>query len=157
MRIATVFIAFLLLAGTAYSQTPNISSFGWLAGCWERGDKAKNLLISEQWMSPAGTSILGMGRTVKDGKTVDFEFVRIEIADKDVFYIAKPKANTAETGFKLIASDERSATFENLEHDFPQRIIYRLEGTEKLFARIEGTTKGKLKGIDFPMTRVKCS
>jgi hypothetical protein len=33
--------------------------------------------------------------------------------------------------------------FENLNHDFPQRIIYWREGESTLHARIEGSIKGK--------------
>lgn len=32
--------------------------------------------IQEQWIKPAGESMLGMGRTIRDGKTVFTEFYR---------------------------------------------------------------------------------
>jgi hypothetical protein len=46
--------------------------------------------------------------------------------------------------------------FENLQHDFPQRIIYRSLSGDRLAARIEGVRGGLLKGIDYPMKRVNC-
>ena len=46
--------------------------------------------------------------------------------------------------------------FENPQHDFPQRIIYRLEKDGSLLARIEGVNQGREKGINFPMKRAKC-
>ncbi len=46
--------------------------------------------------------------------------------------------------------------FENLQHDFPQRIAYSLEGGTTLNARIEGMRNGSLRVIAFPMHRVSC-
>ena len=101
--------------------------------------------------------MIGMGRTIKGGKAVDWEFMRIEQRGKDLYYLAKPKENAAETPFKLIRSSASEAVFENPEHDFPQRVIYRLAKSGNLEARIEGTASdGKVKGIDFPMDRKKC-
>ena len=99
--------------------------------------------------------MIGMSRTVKNSKTVGFEFLRIVEDEKGIFYISKPSGNTGETSFKLVKSGANEVVFENSTHDFPQRIIYRLDKTN-LFARIEGTNNGKFMGIDFPMTKAKC-
>ncbi len=140
---------------SAQKVVTEIADFDGMAGCWEQKDVAKKLLISEQWMLPAGTSILGVGRTVKDGKTVDYEFMRVEQRADGIYYVAKPKENNEETAFKLIRSTLNELVFENKAHDFPQRIIYKLMST-KMIARIEGDNKGKFMGIDFPMNKVKC-
>lgn len=34
--------------------------------------------------------------------------------------------------------------------------MYRPDGEQAMVARIEGTMKGKLEGMDFPMKRVRC-
>ena len=44
--------------------------------------------------------------------------------------------------------------FENLQHEFPQRVIYRFEPPVNLKASIEGTRNGALRVIPYPMTRV---
>jgi hypothetical protein len=46
--------------------------------------------------------------------------------------------------------------FENPQHDFPQRIIYKRDGADGLKARIEGESKGKPKAFDYPMQRTQC-
>ena len=142
-----------LVAGQ--NKVTEIGDLDGMAGCWERNDKAKSILVSEQWMKPAGTSILGMGRTVKNGKTTDWEFMRIEQRADGIYFVARPKANTEETVFKLIRSTLNEVVFENKEHDFPQRVIYKLQGI-KMTGRIEGNNNGKFLGIDFPMNKVKC-
>lgn len=45
---------------------------------------------------------------------------------------------------------------EHLEHDFPQRVIYRKAGRNNLFARIEGKINGRDEGEDFRYTRTRC-
>ncbi len=142
-------------SASGQNKVTAIADLRGMAGCWERRDETKNLLISEQWMSPAGTSIFGMGRTVKNGKTADWEFMRIEQRVDGLYFVALPKANKEETAFKLISSTLSEVTFENKEHDFPQRVIYKLNG-KTMTGRIEGNSNGKFLGIDFPMVRVKC-
>lgn len=148
-------IVCMLSPAAGQKKISAIADLSEMAGCWERRDPKKEMLVSEQWMSPAGTSILGMGRTVKKDKTVDYEFMRIEQREDGVYFVAQPKANSEATAFKLISSTHNEVIFENKDHDFPQRVIYRLFGA-KLTGRIEGNSNGKSLGIDFPMDRVDC-
>jgi hypothetical protein len=46
--------------------------------------------------------------------------------------------------------------FENLEHEFPQRVIYRLAAPTQLRASIEGMRNGAFRSIEYPMIRVTC-
>ena len=139
----------------AQKAVTKLGDFDGMAGCWEQRNDTKKLLISEMWMSPAGTSILGMGRTVKNGKTTGWEYMRIEQRDDGIYFVSKPKENAEDTAFKLIRSTLNDVVFENKVHDFPQRVIYKLQGT-KMTGRIEGINNGKFLGIDFPMNKVKC-
>ncbi len=100
--------------------------------------------------------MMGMSRTVKNGKTVEFEFVRlVKETDGSINYVANPSGQQG-ASFTLVSLEGQRAVFENLQHDFPQRIIYHRRTADSLVARIEGTVGGKLKGVDFPMKRVKC-
>ena len=106
-------------------------------------------------MKPGGNMMLGMSHTVVSGTTREFEFMRIvQEENGDIFFIAMPSGQK-ETRFKLIRASDREVRFENLEHDFPQRIIYRRDG-ESLIGRIEGNSKGQEKAVDFPLQRVPC-
>lgn len=100
--------------------------------------------------------MLGMGRTVANGNVREYEFTQIrQDKDGEIFYVAKPSGQE-EGSFKLIKLQNKEAVFENLEHDFPQRVIYRLQADGSLFARVEGTLKGQMRGIDYPYKRAKC-
>jgi hypothetical protein len=156
MKLITTGIFILILSTVLFAQGPfKIENLGWLSGCWASENKDANTSVSEFWTMVAGDSILGVGRTIKNGQTVDYEYMRIAVYDKGIFYIAKPKANTEETSFKLTKLAAAEAVFENPAHDFPQKIIYRRDGTN-LFARVEGNNKGKFMGFDFPMSKTKC-
>ncbi len=152
---AVVNILLFFAASFAQDAKPTIESLSWISGCWEQNDAVKKRFGSEQWMKPLGGSMIGMSRTVRNGKTTGFEFLRIVQDDTGIHYISKPSQNKEETLFKLIKFSVGEVVFENPMHDFPQRIIYRLDKTN-LFARIEGNNNGKAMGIDFPMTRAKC-
>jgi hypothetical protein len=107
-------------------------------------------------MQPAGGTMLGIGRTVKAGKTVEFEFMRIhEAPDGKLLFTAIPSGQTEATFTQLRLSDAE-IVFENPAHDFPQRVIYRRDGDARLVASIEGTRNGKMRSIEFPMRRGQC-
>lgn len=100
--------------------------------------------------------MLGISRTVANGKTVEFEFTQIrQEASGEIFFIAKPSGQPEAT-FKMIKGSANEVVFENPQHDFPQRVIYRRQGDDRLLGRIEGVGKGKEKSVDFPMTRARC-
>ncbi|MEN9864896.1 MAG: hypothetical protein RL748_486 [Pseudomonadota bacterium] len=146
--------ASLMLTALACSANP-FERIGWLAGCW--GAENREAGSGEHWMAPAGGSMLGVGRTVKGGKTVETEFLQIRADDQGKLqYIALPSGQTQATfGEKSFANNE--IVFENLQHDFPQRISYRLSAEHQVLARIEGMRNGKLKGIEYPLKRVACA
>lgn len=138
----------------AQSPKPTINDLFWLAGCWEGNVRGRD--VNEQWMKPAGGVMLGMARTVAQGKTVEFEFTQIrEDKEGSIYYVAKPSGQ-AEASFKLVKWENKEAVFENPQHDFPQRVIYRLQPDGSLFARVEATANGKTRGLDYPYKRAKC-
>lgn len=100
--------------------------------------------------------MLGVARTVKNGRTVEHEFLQIRLnAEGKIVYIAQP-SRQKEATFTATSVSETAVTFENPQHDFPQRISYRALPGDRLAARIEGLRGGSLRGIDFPMKRVPC-
>jgi hypothetical protein len=150
-------ISVLLLSPVSGAQNTNVElkTLSWLAGCWE-GNYSNGRIVSEQWMKPLGNIMMSMSRTVKNDKTINYEFVRLEqFEDGTIKYIAHPSGQQ-EAPFTLIKLDGTKAIFENLQHDYPQRIIYHLVTSDSLLARIEGTVNGKEKGSDYPFKRVKC-
>jgi hypothetical protein len=135
------------------AQADPLQQLGWLGGCWElrRGDRT----TLEMWMPPAGGLMLGASRTTVSGALREFEHVRLRVQDGRVVYTALPSGQR-EASFTSVAVSDSGFTVENLEHDFPQRIIYRRRGADSLVARIEGPGPSGPRGIDFLMRRAAC-
>ncbi|HKT80802.1 MAG TPA: DUF6265 family protein [Vicinamibacterales bacterium] len=72
-----------------------------------------------------------------------------------VAYEAHPSGQAPATFFSTTITDS-SVVFENLEHDFPQRVGYRLDGASRLLAWVEGTAEGRTRRIEFPYQRAAC-
>jgi hypothetical protein len=143
-----------LVGGSCAAAEPDIAKLAWLAGCW-RSESAEAGSL-EQWTPLAGGTMLGMSRTVRQGKTVEFEFLQLRhLPDGTLAFIAMPSGQRTTT-FPLLRLGDEEAVFESLEHDFPQRVVYAREGESKLRARIEGMQNGALRVIEFPMNRVSC-
>ena len=143
-----------VLITNASTQTPTLADLGWMVGDWQTaaGGKTK---VEEHWTTAAGGTMMGLGRTVAGDKTVEFEYLRIEQRAEGVFYVAHPKARCPGTDFKLTRVSATEAVFENPQHDFPQRVGYRREGTG-LVAWIEGARNGQTRRIEFPYRRTRC-
>jgi hypothetical protein len=139
---------------TAWTDSNSVAALAWLAGCWasEGGEPGSG----ELWMPPAGGTLLGISRTVAKGRTVAHEFMQIrEVEVGRLAFVANPSGQ-AQATFPVKSLDERGIVFENPTHDFPQRVIYRLDEAGVLRARIEGIIAGKARAEDFPMRRVRC-
>lgn len=152
LRLFSMCILFSVSFATTGSDTPLPA---WLTGCWEQ--RSENRLYEEQWMAPAAGVMLGMSRMIINERLADSEFLQL-VLDREtnrLSYIALP-SRQARTEFLLVSQEEGRLVFENLQHDFPQRILYSLRG-DTLHARIEGESNGKSRGIDFVMKRVQCA
>ncbi len=135
------------------ANAAGIAELDWLSGCWQSsGGEAGS---EEHWLAPAGGSLLGMGRTVVQGKTVDFEFMRIQQEGGNLVFTAKP-SRKPEASFQMISLQGKRVVFENLQKDFPQRVIYQLKDDGSLLGRIEGKSNEQERTIDFPMQRKNC-
>lgn len=125
------------------TDSPSLADLAWLAGHWVH--QVEGRTSEEIWLPPTGNLMLGVNQTVHDGETRAFEFLRIERRATGSVYLASPGGREP-TPFTLIAHNDMTVTFENPEHDFPQRIIYRREG-DRLHARIEGMADGEQRSM----------
>jgi hypothetical protein len=122
-----------------------LAALSWMVGGWAHDDAGA--LTEEHWLAPRGGTMLGMHRDVKGGRTVGFEYLRIEARADGLVYLASPGGQPA-TPFRAIEVSGDRVVFENKTHDFPQRILYwRSPGA--LHARIEGLQGGKEASMEW--------
>ena len=135
--LLTLCFSNLPTTGHALPPKNTLANLGWMSGSWQTAP-GERVQIEEHWMTPGGTSMLGMSRTISGGRTIEFEYLRLEQRGEEIFYVAHPKARYPGTDFKLTRLSDKEAVFENPEHDFPKRIIYRKGLDGSLTASIDG-------------------
>jgi hypothetical protein len=148
----------LLLAPPARAQPSPLpgdvlARLSWLAGCWQ--SELDEPGSGEQWMAPAGGTMLGMARTLKGGRTVQFEFLQIRESAGGLVLIAQPGGRQA-SSFSATEVTADAVVFERGGADFPQRVAYRRRPDGGIAARIDGQAGGVQRAVDFPLRRVVC-
>ena len=147
-------LSLLTVALAQVPVRPTIERVVWLQGCWAM--ERDGGFVEEQWLAPRASSMLGVGRTTRGTTLVDYELVLIRERGEQLSYEAHP-ANQQPAVFMATTIGERAIVFENLKHDFPQRIGYERRGADRLAAWIEGPQNGQLRRIDFSYERVPCA
>jgi len=140
--------------------TPDpLAAMAWLQGCWRGTVNQRE--FREQWLPPAGGMMIGASHTVMQGKTQDYEYLRLEVQTDGMRYVALPSGQKEATfRFEGAGHDEVNAadvyTFVNTVDGYPQRILYRRGGEGWLYAQVEGTIGGTTRNVTYPMRHVDC-
>jgi len=142
-------VALVFAASAASAQIHRVA---WLAGCWSLTGGER--IVDEQWMAPRVASMQGMSRTVRGDKLLAYEFVMLRERGELLEYEVSPSGQ-ARTVFTSTTVTDSSVVFENLQHDFPQRVAYQRNG-DRLLAWIEGPRNGQMRRIEYPYERVAC-
>ena len=146
-------ITFIFVNSTLAQEKINMEKLEWIIDRW--GNTSDGTSVYESWERVNDSLFKGESKTVKDDKIIFSEKLSIEKIGDNIFYTADVKHNPEPVHFKLINLTDTSATFENPEHDFPQRIIYELRNNTTLYARIEGKVKDKIESSEFIMDRLR--
>jgi len=95
-------------------------------------------------------------RTIKNNKTVFTEYMQISREGETIVMTVYPFIKKG-VAFKLVKLESLEAVFENLLHDFPQRLKYtRQPGPKgKLLVHLEGVADGKKITDDYVFTNEK--
>jgi len=143
------------ISGSAESTAKNqkIDELQWLLGTWinENGEE----FSQETWSQESPTTFTAFSFTQVGKETVFAETMALEQKD-DQLLLTVATANQNEkkpVTFKMISSKKEQFTFENKNHDFPQRIVYANPAKDSLHAWIEGTVNGEQKRVDFSFSR----
>ena len=96
--------------------------------------------------------MVGASLTTSAGRR-SFEFMRIVDTPEGMSYMASPGGRPA-VEFKLRETGDDRVVFENLGHDYPQRISYWKDG-DLLAARIEGNVRGQVRSEEWKYQPVR--
>lgn len=139
----------IVMFGTTQPADTAVGRFGFVEGCWERQSGGET--GRETWRVASDDFLIGTSTTVVAGRVKEFEFLRVESKGGVVSYLAQP-GGAPVTPFVLDpASKPGEATFVNMQHDFPKRVVYRKVGADGLLALIDGGPG--TRAIEYPMKR----
>jgi hypothetical protein len=135
-----------------------LAQLAWLDGCWRGSVNQRE--FREHWMPPRGGMLVGVSQTVMDGKTLDYEYLRIESRPDGVNYVMSPPGKP-EIAYRLadVAPQQGGDvvfTFASAGQDFPQKILYRKSTEGWLYATVEGKVGGADRQVIYPMRRIGC-
>ena len=123
------------------NSPPTIDRVGWIAGTWIGASGTTT--VEERWTPAAGGALLGVGRTLRNGSMVSFEFLCIAERQGGLVYTAMPNARTPATDFMSTTVSAGSVTFENPAHDFPKLIRYARLADGSLETTVGGDAEQK--------------
>jgi hypothetical protein len=139
-------------ASTALAQPTPLDRLAWLAGCWR--SEAADPLVAENWLAPAGGSMVGMTRTVRQRANVAQAFMQIrEIAGGGLVFVNQANGK-GEAVYTLVQATDAAVSFENEGLDFPQRVSYRLDEAGRLHVRLQGPPSAA--GSEAVLARASC-
>ncbi len=136
--------AMWLIASSVSAQ--EIDKLAWMAGTWTQNKDGE--IVQEAWLGPRGKMMTAVNLTTSTKRGATFEFLRIVEGASGLSYLASP-GGKAPVEFKLKTLGEKRVVFENLAHDFPQRVIYWMEADGAMKARIEGEIQGKARVMEW--------
>lgn len=146
---------FFFLFFTSYSQQAK-EEVKWPIGVWQTQGEGGQTMY-EEWNKIADSLYKGESYTMTGNRRQVYENVLLKYVDGKLCYA--PTVTDQNGGkevvfpLKEISEGGKKFVFENLKHDYPQRIIYHFKNETTLDARIEGIVGGKEKFSDFHFTK----
>lgn len=148
MKYTLLIILFAFVS--SFAQDESIKKM--FEGKWKMdSDKSE---IYEEWSIVNDNEIIGSSYIVKAGEKIISENIYIKKFAGYWTYIGIPEGQVP-TLFTLIENTGSKFVFENIEHDYPQRVIYEFHNDSKLTAAIEGEINNELKRKEFHFTLIK--
>ena len=131
---------------TALTIAQEDAIFKLFPGKWKmETDKSE---FFEEWKVVEETELIGKSYSVDNGVYKISEILYLKKFGDQWAYVAVPESQNISL-FALIEYTPKKFTFENNEHDFPQRIIYEFHKDGKMTAAIEGNVNGEFKRKEF--------
>ncbi|HEX2210108.1 MAG TPA: DUF6265 family protein [Longimicrobium sp.] len=155
--LATLALVAAVTPSAARAQEADpVSRLAFMAGCW-RGDAGVDRTIEETWTAADSDVMLATTRYLDDntGRTRGWEFSRV-VADSAGITLFPAPLGREQGRFRMAPSSSAGeARFEDPEHDYPKRIIYRRMNDHTLAVQLDGG-EGDREALELRLERVPC-
>ncbi|MFV8270935.1 DUF6265 family protein [Flavobacterium sp. GT2N3] len=137
------------------NEDKKIKAANWLLGNWE--NKSADGSLTENWVELNDSTFQAQSYYIKEKDTLHFESITLQQKGKYLTYNAAVKGqnNDQAVAFKLKTGTAKQLVFENLKHDYPQKISYTQITSDSLVAKISGIQQGKPSSEEFSMKKIK--
>lgn len=132
---------------------PLLDNAMWIVGSW-KGVLGQGVSV-ENWTKLNDSTLSGAGLFIKGNVNIAEESILLYQKGNELFYM--PTVKNQNDGkpviFKMSIMTPKKMIFENMQHDFPQKITYIQMAADSMVATISGIDKGMMRSESFPMTR----
>jgi hypothetical protein len=125
------------------AQSP-LNNLEWLLGNWNRANAKPGRSGIEIWKKVSETEFEGRGINLRGTDTAFVEKLKIISRGDKIFYVADVPENKEPVLFEATSLSAGGIIFENPKHDFPKKIVYKLEGS-----KLKATISGDGRAIDY--------
>lgn len=120
----------------AQTECATLDKANFLFDQWQTAQSGKR--TTEHWWVIDEMNAQGVGRWINSEEKISYqEELRLIVMQDQLYYLAKVAQNPLPIAFKAIKCESNRIVFENLQHDFPQRIEY-LNTDNKLLVTVSG-------------------
>lgn len=124
-----------------------LAGLSWLCGKWTMKGEQQQLV--EEWRQSSAEVLRGRSYRISGGDTTLLEQMLITHLGDQLYYLPLPHKQEFPPAFQLSASRYGEFIFERPQHDFPQRISYKLLDRSHLRATIETLGGEKRQVFEF--------
>ena len=134
-------------------EKDKIKKADWLIGKWE--NTSPDGVLTENWEKVNDSTFSAASYFIKGEDTIHSESIVLAQKGETLTYIATVKGQNEgkPVAFPSTSETENKLVFENLKHDYPQKITYTKGANNTLTAEISGNLNGKQTTEKFIMTK----
>ena len=154
-KLWIVFAGLILLCAFTSGKSGDFKKLYTLEGVWQM--TTKRGILCEEWKKINEHYLQSKGYIIKGTDTIITETVALTHKDDAVFYTSTVANQNDQqpVAFKMTKWEDNTFVFENAQHDFPKRIVYKLVSTDSLYAFIDDGIDGSGHRQSFYYKRYK--
>jgi hypothetical protein len=137
------------------NEKDKIKTAHWLLGQWEAQSGGGTL--TEIWKKANDSTYNGQAYFMKGTDTIHNEKILLQQVEDQLSYNTAIKGQNDDEPVSFILTDrnETQLLFENIKHNYPQKISYTRISKDSLVTEISGMQSGKLSSEKYIMLRTK--
>jgi hypothetical protein len=137
------------------NEKDKIKTAHWLLGKWEAQPSGGTL--TEIWKKANDSTYNGQAYFMKGTDTIHNEKILLQQVEDQLSYNTAIKGQNDDepVSFTLTDRNEKQLVFENIKHNYPQKISYTQISKDSLMTEISGMQSGKLSSETYIMLRTK--